>query len=682
LYEATIIFMKGRNKLSNSASSCFHLSQRRKNLSLIFWPILVVCLLSAGFLLEPTRPVYADASINGATLGTPYDYPSAGGDTWYNTWADNGNIYATADDASAFNGTCNNNITFNELSGNTPSSLTAPYVNCMTSYGPATNTQGCADSYTWKNGGMISVSGTIYDVVACQQDGNGSNANGLQPSEDASIIKSSDHGRHWSNAFGTTNDPNGAEPPLGSNGHPLATFPGSSFSAPFFINYGQDDNPASTADGGDAYVYAASANGVAYDGTAMILGRVRRDQIANLSGADWQYYTGSPGGDGNNSANWSSDVNAAQPVLTNSNHQLSQCAIQYIPTLHRYIFTSFAYPYPAFRPTNQTTLVFFQAPTPWGPWTQFFNQDTQPNGWYDTVPVSKFTSSDGRSTVLFAAGDFFNSSLYHLHAFPLALYSSSQTPPTTIDDTDSGIQYQGRWTAANTSGYYNGTVHYSNTPNDSVSYTFNGTFIQWIGSTNSNHGLATVVIDSSPPTTVDTYSSQWGKQVVLYERTNLNNGQHTITITVTGNHDAASSGTYQDVDAFEFGNTTPPVIGGVDDGTSNYGSNWASATNPNYFNGTLHYSNTAGSTVSYAFNGSFVEWIGATNNDHSYATVTIDNQAPVTVDTYSPQWGYQTVLYMQTGLASGQHTITITMTGNHNNASSNYYQDVDAFVTG
>ena len=103
-------------------------------------------------------------------------------------------------------------------------------------------------------------------------------ANGLQPSEDAVIIKTSDHGRHWSNAFGTTNDPNGAAPPMGSNGHPQATFPGSSFANPFFINYGQDDNTASTADGGDTYVYAASTNGVAYDGSKMLLGRVPRSQ--------------------------------------------------------------------------------------------------------------------------------------------------------------------------------------------------------------------------------------------------------------------------------------------------------------------------------------------------------------------------------------------------------------------
>lgn len=47
----------------------------------------------------------------------------------------------------------------------------------------------------------------------------------------------------------------------------------------------------------------------------------------------------------------------------------------------------------------------------------------------------------------------------------------------------------------------------------------------------------------------------------------------------------------------------------------------------------------------YTFTGTSIQWIGATNKDHGDATVTIDNGTPITVDTYSPQWGYQSVLF-------------------------------------
>ena len=49
---------------------------------------------------------------------------------------------------------------------------------------------------------------------------------------------------------------------------------------------------------------------------------------------------------------------------------------------------------------------------------------------------------------------------------------------------------------------------------------------------------------------VDTYSAQWVKQQVLFEKNGLSPGRHTITITVTSNKNAASAGTYIDVDAF------------------------------------------------------------------------------------------------------------------------------------
>lgn len=63
-------------------------------------------------------------------------------------------------------------------------------------------------------------------------------------------------------------------------------FPGTTFGTPAFIQYGQDDNPASTVDGGDKYVYAISNNGFAYDGSYYILGRVPRSKIGDLNAAD------------------------------------------------------------------------------------------------------------------------------------------------------------------------------------------------------------------------------------------------------------------------------------------------------------------------------------------------------------------------------------------------------------
>jgi len=532
----------------------------------------------------PDRPVPV---ITGASVGIPQSWSSASpgkvsgmsvgptsGDTWFNTWAGDGNIYATSDDSRGFGGTCQaagGNIVVNELAGNDPSELTSPYTNCMISYGRPGRVQNYNDGETWKNTGIISVDGTLYLAVARQVDGDGGYPAGFQPSDDVSIVKSTDDGRTWTNSFGTTNDPNGAAPPPNASGPGAeAMFPGTAFATPAFIQYGRDDNPASTADGGGKYVYAISNNGFAYDGSYYILGRVPRSKIGNLNAADWQFYTGPAGGDGMNPADWSGDVSKATHILT-ATYQLSQASVQYIQALHSYVLASSYFPFDASWPGEgagqHTTWAFYEAPHPWGPWTRFFNEPTTECyfgcstslslGWYDPAFVSKFITMQGLGNVVLTAADFGgsarpNDSLYKLHAFPVTL---TTTTHRVIDDASAIPAGTSNWPSNpdDYPGYYDDSVHYSNTAGAAVSYTFVGNSIAWVGGENTDHGYAEVSIDGSPPTLVDTYAPKQEKQQILFEKNGLSHGSHTITITVTPQKDAASTGIYQDVDAFIVG---------------------------------------------------------------------------------------------------------------------------------
>src|SRR5258708_30211668 len=72
----------------------------------------------ASALVAGARTASSPGDITGASVGIPQTSPtSGGGDTWYNTWAADGNIYATSDDSHGFNGTCNSNFVVNELTG-------------------------------------------------------------------------------------------------------------------------------------------------------------------------------------------------------------------------------------------------------------------------------------------------------------------------------------------------------------------------------------------------------------------------------------------------------------------------------------------------------------------------------------------------------------------------------------
>ena len=59
-------------------------------------------------------------------------------------------------------------------------------------------------------------------------------------------------------------------------------------------------------------------------------------------------------------------------------------------------------------------------------------------------------------------------------------------------------------------------------------------------------------LDGGPAVLVDTYAPTRETQHVLYRRSGLRPGTHTITITVTSRKDAATN-TFQEVDAFIVG---------------------------------------------------------------------------------------------------------------------------------
>jgi len=125
----------------------------------------------------------------------------------------------------------------------------------------------------------------------------------------------------------------------------------------------------------------------------------------------------------------------------------------------------------------------------------------------------------------------------------------------TYDDTNAALGYSGTWTHAGpssgyTSGDYDQTESWSTQAGASMTVSFTGTAVQWIGPKNTNGGIADVYLDGSLADTVDTYSPA-GKlfQQVLFSQTGLAAGSHTLKIVVTGTEDPASSADTVVIDA-------------------------------------------------------------------------------------------------------------------------------------
>jgi len=125
----------------------------------------------------------------------------------------------------------------------------------------------------------------------------------------------------------------------------------------------------------------------------------------------------------------------------------------------------------------------------------------------------------------------------------------------TYDDTNSALDYSGTWTHAGassgyTSGDYDQTESWSTQAGASMTLDFTGTAVQWIGPKNTNGGIADVYLDGTLAATVDTYSPA-GKlfQQVLFSKTGLSAGSHTLEIVVTGTQNPASSADTVVIDA-------------------------------------------------------------------------------------------------------------------------------------
>ena len=108
-----------------------------------------------------------------------------------------------------------------------------------------------------------------------------------------------------------------------------------------------------------------------------------------------------------------------------------------------------------------------------------------------------------------------------------------------------------------------------------------------------------------------------------------------------------------------------------------YSGSWTYASNSGYYNNDQHYSNSTGAYVEYTFTGSSIQWIGPKNIDCGISNVYIDGTFVTSVDLYATSWLKQQVLYSNTALSGGQHTIRIMVTNTKNASSSGYYSSID-----
>ena len=246
------------------------------------------------------------------------------GDTFPMTWADDGEIYASAGDPSW--GGKDDGLDIEKYSGSPPH-YTITRVNPMADY---------------KGSGGKGTNGVLYlafqNLLGEKPPAYGTKS---QHGSDATIVSSRDHGKTWTPAIGDIKTP---------------MFPGNTFGGPAFVNSGRDN-----ANAPDGYVYAVSTD--QWDnGSKLRVGRVPADRIQDVSAWEWiselKDYA---------HPQWSRDLQKAIPVLTDE-RRISLPDMVYIASIKRYLLLTWRL-YKDFSPDDGTELMIYDAPHPWGPFT-------------------------------------------------------------------------------------------------------------------------------------------------------------------------------------------------------------------------------------------------------------------------------------------------------------------------
>lgn len=443
------------------------------------------------------------------------------GDTADPFWADDDGLYTFMCDGRGF-GKDNKNLNFNRLGNGDWAGLIGSPVNPMSDYGK--NNQKGPDHATWKVTGQECIDGVFYAFVSRNVYGNENKGDPLmrQSSFNASLIKSTDRGFTWTRSA----DENYKSP----------HWPGTRFGAPGFFHYGKNGGMV-TQDDANKYVYAISNNGFWNGGDDMILARIERAKLPHLQASDWTYYAGQPSA-------WVSSLDQAVPVLSRP-AKLGWTSPTYVPTLQRYLLVSW-YVTPTlkkwFEP-NEVIYDFFEAPHPWGPWTQvpssLSDRFITDGHMYGPNVTAKFqvVGPDCVRVKLFTSGCGFEdkpSGLYKMWCIPLLLKTQPQPTSRIINDNDPSIVYHGAWSSVPKPKphYQDGDVHATQDKGDSLELTFEGTGIDVLSEKFHDLGEMEVFLDGTSRGTVNLALKNFPRLagIAVFSIRDLALGKHTVRL--------------------------------------------------------------------------------------------------------------------------------------------------------
>ncbi len=120
---------------------------------------------------------------------------------------------------------------------------------------------------------------------------------------------------------------------------------------------------------------------------------------------------------------------------------------------------------------------------------------------------------------------------------------------------DSVLTYSGSWTNENDGTMYQSDDKYTNITGSTAVFKMSGTGFRVFGAKASHHGILGISIDGGQDIDADLYATS-RQTAMVYERTGLSSGEHTVVLKYTGRKNAAATNTYILLDKVEVLSTT------------------------------------------------------------------------------------------------------------------------------
>ena len=270
-----------------------------------------------------------------------------------------------------------------------------------------------------------------------------------------------------------------------------------------------------------------------------------------------------------------------------------------------------------------------------------------------------------------------------------ACFTTQEAPgggTVTLNNDSPYLSYSANWNQQASAGSYRNDDASCKEKDGFVEFTFTGTGAKLYGLRGNWCGMADAQVDFGAPVRIDAYAGTTQEQALLFDTGELPYGEHTVTLTVAGEKNEASSDTWIEFDKVELSDSQngAPVINKVvwNDENPNLKkfSVWKHQSVPGSYHDDDSSSNTWKAHVEFSFEGSNAVIYGLKGPWCGRAQITVDGAAAADIDAYAPEMMLQQVLYDTGTLEPGTHTVRITVKAEKSPESSGRWVEIDRVV--